>query len=118
MKKNNQVKLSSSRLREIFLDAGADDVGFVEIGRPALNDSKEAILELFPDTKTLVSVIISLNRPNLCTPARNLTSYELHNGQDVLGELQWRVLRILRKEGYSGLALPSAFPMDMEQPSR
>ena len=115
MRKNNHTKLSSNHLKEIFLSVGADDVGFVEIGRPALKDSKEAILELFSNTKTLVSVVVSLNRPNLCTPARNLTSYEIHNGEDLLGELQGKVLKRLRKEGYSGLALPAAFPMDIEQ---
>ncbi|ACV63556.1 hypothetical protein Dtox_2788 [Desulfofarcimen acetoxidans DSM 771] len=60
MKKNKRVKLSSSRLKKIFLDAGADDVGFVEIGRTALKDFKEAVLELFPDTKTLVSIVIKV----------------------------------------------------------
>ena len=38
-------------LRHLCLEAGADDVGFVSIGRPELDDQREDILRLFPWTK-------------------------------------------------------------------
>jgi hypothetical protein len=40
------LKLSARELRTICLEAGADDVGFVEITRPALADQKAAILKV------------------------------------------------------------------------
>lgn len=112
------VRLSSSRLREVFIKSGADDVGFVEIGRPGLEECRESITELFPSTRSLASVVMALNRPNLLAPSRNLVGYEIHAVEDALGSLQRQVLKELRKEGVTGLALPAAFPMDLNKRNR
>src|SRR5438477_9440422 len=44
--------LDAQWLKQLVLDAGADDVGFVEIGRPALDDQREDILKAMPHTKS------------------------------------------------------------------
>jgi hypothetical protein len=41
--------LDADRLRRLCLDARADDVGFVSIGRPELDDQRDEILILTPD---------------------------------------------------------------------
>jgi len=48
--RNNHLlpKLDADWLRQICLDAGADDVGFVEIDRPEIADQRGEILELYP----------------------------------------------------------------------
>ncbi len=43
--------MTLQRLKAIVLEAGADDVGVVEIDRPSLQDQKEAILQAFPTSK-------------------------------------------------------------------
>ena len=43
--------LDAARLRRLCLDAGADDVGFVAIDRPELDDQRAEILGLYPWTK-------------------------------------------------------------------
>ena len=40
-------KLDSAWLKTIALEAGADDVGLVEIDRPDIEDQREDILEIF-----------------------------------------------------------------------
>jgi hypothetical protein len=47
--------LEAAHLRRICLDAGADDVGFVSIARPELDDQRDDILRCYPWTKGLVS---------------------------------------------------------------
>jgi site-specific DNA recombinase len=54
--------LDAAWLKQLVLDAGADDVGFVEIGRPALDDQREGILKTFPRTKTLIAFVVRMNR--------------------------------------------------------
>jgi hypothetical protein len=54
--------LDAGWLKQLVLDAGADDVGFVEIGRPALDDQRQDILKAFPHTKTLISFVVRMNR--------------------------------------------------------
>ena len=39
--------LDADRLRRLCLDAGADDVGFVALDRPELDDQREEILGLY-----------------------------------------------------------------------
>ena len=56
------TKLNAGELRQLCLDAGADDVGLVEIGRAALDDRRDDILRFFPPTKTLISFVCRMNR--------------------------------------------------------
>ena len=49
--------LQADRLRKLCMDAGADDVGFVEIDRPAMGEQKEGLLAVFPPTRTVVGLV-------------------------------------------------------------
>ena len=62
----NQV-LDTAWLRQLCLDAGADDVGFVERDRPEIADQKAEIENVFPRTRTLISVVCRMNRENIRT---------------------------------------------------
>ena len=59
-------------LRQVCLDAGADDAGFVEAERPEVADQKADIRAVFPRTKTLISFVLRMNRENIRTPARSI----------------------------------------------
>ena len=73
--------LDAGWLKQLVLDAGADDVGFVEIGRPALDDQREDILNAFPHTKTLISFVVRMNREAIRSPARSVANLEsCHDG--------------------------------------
>src|SRR5215212_7034255 len=74
--------LDAEWLRQLVLDAGADDGGFVEIGRPALDDQREDILKAFPHTKTLISFVVRMNREAIRTPARSVANTEFHHSGD------------------------------------
>ena len=56
------VPLDASWLRQLALDCGADDVGLVEISRPALDDQRADILRVFPSTKTLLTFVCRMNQ--------------------------------------------------------
>ena len=67
--------LDAERLRRLCLDAGADDVGFVSIRRPELDDQRADILRVYPWTRGLVSIVCKMNRePILPRPVRSRTS--------------------------------------------
>jgi hypothetical protein len=74
---NNQSEaMSLQRLKAIVLEAGADDVGVVEIDRPSLQDQKEAILHAFPRAKALVSFICRMNEAQIRSIDRSLVDGE------------------------------------------
>ena len=79
--------LDADSLRQLVLDAGADDVGFVQIERPELDDQRDDILEAFPRTKTLISFVVRMNREPLRTPARSVANLEFHHVGDEINEI-------------------------------
>jgi len=72
--------------RQVCLEAGADDVGFVEIDRAEIADQKADILWLLPKTKTLISFVVRMNRENIRTPARSIANLEFHHTTDETNE--------------------------------
>src|SRR5690349_21039779 len=91
--------LDAERLKQLVLDAGADDVGFVEIGRPALDDQREDILKAFPRTRTLISFVVRMNREAIRTPARSLANTEFHHSGDEVNDVARRVVQIMEDRG-------------------
>src|SRR5258706_5772348 len=79
--------LDAGWLKQLVLNAGADDVGFVEIGRPALDDQREDIFKAFPHTKTLISFVVRMNREAIRTPARSVANTEIHHSGNYVNDI-------------------------------
>src|SRR6184192_4289949 len=79
--------LDAKALKQLVLDAGANDVGFVEIGRAALDDQREDILKAFPHTKTLISFVVRMNREAIRTTARSVSNNEFHHSGDEVNDI-------------------------------
>src|SRR5438094_10529030 len=95
----SKESLDAEWLKQLVLNAGADDVGFVEIGRPALDDQREDILRAFAHTKTLVSFVVRMNREAVRTPARSIANTEFHHSGEEVNSVARRVVEILEERG-------------------
>src|SRR4051812_1940812 len=71
--------LDAGWLRQLCLDAGADDVGFVEVERPALEGERPHIQRAFPLTRSVISLVLRMNRDNVRSPARSVANSEFHH---------------------------------------
>lgn len=109
------AKLSSGQLRDMCLELGVDDVGFVEIDRPSLADQKEGILNVFPWTRTLIVFVARLNRENLRSPARSIASLELHQAEARLEHAAQALAAALERKGIRAATPAPGFPMETEQ---
>src|SRR4051812_33433987 len=107
--------LDGEWLKQLVLDAGAADVGVVEIGRPALDDQREDILKAFPHTKTLISFVVRMNREAIRTPARSVANTEFHHRGDEVNDVARSVVRILEDRGIRAMNPAMGFPMEMAQ---
>lgn len=107
--------LDAQWLKQLVLDAGADDVGFVEIGRPALDDERDDILKVFPHTKTLISFVVRMNREAIRTPARSIANTEFHHSGDEVNEVARRVVQILEDREIRAMNPAMGFPMEMDR---
>src|SRR5690349_24432885 len=91
--------LDAGSLKQLVLDAGADDVGFVEIARTALDDQREDILKAFPHTRTLISFVVRMNREAIRTPARSVSNTEFQHSGDEVNDVARRVVQIMEDRG-------------------
>ncbi len=61
--------LDAGWLKQLVLDAGADDVDLSRLADPLWTISALDILKAFPHTKTLISFVVRMNREAFRTPA-------------------------------------------------
>ncbi|MEB3216057.1 MAG: SCP2 sterol-binding domain-containing protein [Nostocales cyanobacterium 94392] len=107
--------LNADSLRTLCLEAGADDVGFVEVDRPAIADQHPDILRAFPPTKTLISFVTRMNRENIRTPVRSAANIEFHANYDHANHVARQIVRSLEQAGVRGMVPGASFPMEMDQ---
>jgi Fe-S-cluster-containing hydrogenase component 2 len=113
--KVSDSKLSAVQLREMCLEFGADDVGFVDISHPSLANQKADILKIFPWTKTLISFVGRINRENLRSPARSIASLELHQVEERVNHVAHALAASLDRKGIRAAAPAAGFPMETDQ---
>ena len=53
---------AAATIRQICLAAGATDAGFVDISREALDAERADILRVYPRTRSLITIILAMNR--------------------------------------------------------
>src|SRR5215831_15557015 len=109
------AKLDAAWLKQLCRDAGADDVGLVEVGRPALDDQRDDILRFFPSTKTLVSYVCRMNREPIRSPARSVANLEFHHAGDRVNEIARQVVAALERHGVRAVNPAMGFPMETDR---
>src|SRR6476646_5314334 len=107
--------LDADWLRQLCRDAGADDVGLVEIGRAALDDEREDILRFFPATKTLVSFVCRMNREPIRNPARSVANLESQLVGDHVNDVARQLVAALERAGIRAMNPAASYPMEMDQ---
>ncbi|HVO57443.1 MAG TPA: SCP2 sterol-binding domain-containing protein [Dongiaceae bacterium] len=108
--------LDAAWLRQLCLDAGADDVGFVERDRPEIADQRAEIDSVFPGTRTLISIVCRMNRENIRTPARSISNLEFHHTTDETDEVARRIVAALEEVGISAINGGAVgFPMEADR---
>jgi ferredoxin len=108
-------KLDTEWLKQQVLEAGADDVGLVEINRPELGDYRADILEIFPRTKTLVSFVRRLNPENIRCISQAVRDLEFVSTQKEADGIARKVNRILAQKGVGASNYACGFPMDLDK---
>lgn len=109
------VPLHVDSLRQLCLAAGAEDVGFVELARPAIADQHSDIVAAFPPTKTLISFVSCMNRENVRAPARSIANLEFHATHDQANDTARDIVKRLNDIGVRALNPAVGFPMEMDR---
>jgi len=107
--------LDADWLRQLCLNAGADDVGFVEVDRPALVGEHPHIQRAFPRTRSLISFVLRMNRENVRNPARSVANSEFHHTGDEVNDVARRITAALERAGIRALNPAMGFPMEADR---
>ena len=107
--------LDANWLRQLCLEAGADDVGFVEIDRPALAADRTDIESVFPHAKSLISLVCRMNREPIRSPARSIANVEFHRTGDHVNDAARSIVTALERQGVRALNPSMGFPMEMDR---
>nr|MBI3612772.1 SCP2 sterol-binding domain-containing protein [Nitrospirota bacterium] len=109
------VALNADWLRRLCLEAGADDVGFVELARQEISTDRQDILAAFPKTKALISFVCRMNREPIRSPARSVANLEFHQTGDQVNEVARAIVTALHERGVRALNPSMGFPMEMDR---
>ena len=107
--------LDAGWLRQICLEAGADDVGFVDLNREDISTERDEILRFFPRTKTLISFVLRMNREPIRNPARSVANVEFHQTGDRVNETAHRIVTALGDREVRAINPAMGFPMEMDR---
>lgn len=80
-----------------------------------LDDQREDILRAFPQTRTLISFVVRMNREAIRTPARSISNTEFHHSGDEVDEIGRSVVQTLEDRGIGAIDWAMGFPMEMDQ---
>ena len=105
-------------LRDLCLHAGADDVGFISIGRTELDTQRQEIVSLFPQARTLISFVCKMNREPLRSTARSIANAEFHHVIDDVTHIGHQIVKELEARGIKALNPPAGFPMEVTSPGK
>ncbi|NOK58123.1 MAG: 4Fe-4S ferredoxin [Chloroflexi bacterium AL-N10] len=111
---DHKQSFDANRLRQMCLDAGAEDVGFVSINRPEVVDQRDDILLALPATKTLISFVCRMNREPVRSPLRSIANAEFHSAGDRVDDVGNALVTQLERQGVRALYPTVGFPMEVQ----
>jgi Fe-S-cluster-containing hydrogenase component 2 len=109
------IPLDAGELRRMCLEAGADDVGFVEIERAEIADQRTDIEAALPRARALISFVCRTNVEAIRTPAREISNEEFHHTTDEITDVGHRICRALQDRGVRAINPAAGFPMDQSK---
>jgi len=111
----DRPRLRAAELRELCLAAGADDVGFVALENPAAADQHADILDVLPDTATIVSLVFRLNRYSLRSVLHSTVDVEFQQASGHANRTGRAVVSRLSNLGVRAVNMPAGFPFETER---
>lgn len=106
---------SAEELRSLALECGADDVGFVEIGREELEPQRDEILRHYPWTRSLVSIVVKMAIAPVRGTPRSVANLEFHRAGHDTNAICAKIVARLQDRGIRAVNPAMGFPMEMNQ---
>jgi ferredoxin len=109
-------RVEANRLRKLCLQAGADDVGFVDIGRAGLGAENDNARRLFPAVRAVICLVGISNRDAIRSTSRATANHAWRLTGDKLDGIAARICEQLAEVGVRAVPTNMGFPMDVQAP--
>jgi ferredoxin len=111
--------LSAAKLRQIALDAGADDVAFVSVDAELISTEKAYAERVLTGVRSYIAYCVRQNRANMRSVQRSVMSLDFHATTEEVDHVGRKIALALQDMGVAAVHPPAAFPMEqMEFPVR
>ncbi|KAB2352299.1 epoxyqueuosine reductase [Actinomadura rudentiformis] len=107
--------INADRLRDLCMEAGADDVGFVSIDAAEAASEREQAVTALPGAQTYIAICLRMNRDNVRAPQRSLANSEFHQTNDEIDQVARRIARALQDAGHRAVYPAAGFPQEMDE---
>lgn len=107
--------IDAAWLRQICLDAGADDVAFASVDHPDLASERDHVDAALPGVRSYISLVVRMNRDNVRSTARSVANQEFHRSGEIMNEAAHRITRALQDAGHRAINPSMSFPMEMDK---
>lgn len=104
--------LSAAKLRQIALDAGADDVAFVSVDADMLASEKPYIEAVLAGARSLIAFCVRQNRANMRSAQKSVMNAEIHATTEETDHVGRRIALALQDMGVAAIHPPAGFPME------
>jgi epoxyqueuosine reductase len=108
-------ELDAAWLRELCLDAGADDVGFASLDTPGLEGERDYVLEALPGTRSLIGLCVRTSRDNLRSRSISVSNRDFATTQELVHETARHICLELQRRGVRALYPATGFPMEIHR---
>jgi ferredoxin len=107
-------QLDRAWLRQLCLDSGAADVGFVEVDRPVLGAETANARRIFPTVRSLICIVTVSNPDAIRSVSRATANSAWHLNHTELDHAAQSVIHALNDRGVRAVTTSMGFPMRFE----
>ncbi len=113
--KKNECVVASDMMKQISKDAGADDVGIIELNRESVSEYKSDLLSVMHDTKSMMIVAVRINQIPLRSLAHSVADQEFKRVWENFKNIEGQIVDQLTRAGIKAVGMPIGFPMEMKR---
>jgi epoxyqueuosine reductase QueG len=104
--------LESAQLKQMAMDAGADDVGLIDLSRENLADYRQDLLNVMPDAQSVMVLIFRVNQNLLRGLAHSVADHEFKQVWTDANHIARNLVVRLQQTGVKAINMPAGFPFE------
>ena len=105
-------KLKTTQLKQMALEAGADDAGIIDLSRKALADHRQDLLTAMPDTQSVMALVFRVNQNHLKSTAHSVADFEFKQVWTDANHTTRKLIKQFQQMGIKAVNMPVGFPYE------